>query len=131
MLSDKEYVGRGGGKCPKCGSDQLEGDSWNADSNHATQEVACLDCGFSYLDFYELTGYMKENGDNPEGKTPEPLELTETELTEVLELARFAMADAETYDDFGVEKDLSDEYLMKLRDKIITMTDKIITMTED
>lgn len=57
-LTDAAYVAEGGGVCPACGSNQIEGDSTEIDGASATQEVSCLDCSASWKDFYKLAGYL-------------------------------------------------------------------------
>ena len=52
----KKYVAEGGVNCPVCGSDQVEGDSFDADQGNAWQNVRCHDCGESWTDEYRLTG---------------------------------------------------------------------------
>ena len=42
----------------------------------------------------------------------------ETEQSEILELARVALADADVFDQVAAALDLSDEYLMQLCEKI-------------
>ncbi|MDK9702476.1 MAG: hypothetical protein OEL20_05000 [Sulfuritalea sp.] len=56
-LTDAEYVRKGGGVCPSCGSDQIEGNSVNIDGPTADQRVSCLDCDADWTDFYRLAGY--------------------------------------------------------------------------
>lgn len=56
-FEQQEYVGSGGNICPLCQSNDIEGDSWNADSNYATQEVGCTNCGSSWNGLYTLTGF--------------------------------------------------------------------------
>jgi hypothetical protein len=72
FISDKEYKASGASICPKCKSDQIEGGSFDVDSNHCTQELACLDCNFEWVDQYTLTGYGHFRGEELEGKTPTP-----------------------------------------------------------
>lgn len=50
------YLAAGGLRCPYCGSTQIQGNEWNADSGSATQEVGCNDCDESWLDVYSLVG---------------------------------------------------------------------------
>jgi hypothetical protein len=51
-----QHVATGGGVCPFCGSDEVEGDSINTGGGEATQEMACNDCNATWLDHYTLTG---------------------------------------------------------------------------
>ncbi len=59
-LSDAEYVEKGGCTCPFCGSDDIEGGSFNAGAGYATQEVSCNECDKSWEDQYTLTGYIAD-----------------------------------------------------------------------
>lgn len=43
---------------------------------------------------------------------------TEEELIEILEISRRALADGDTFDDLARELDLSDHYMLNLREKI-------------
>lgn len=45
-----------GCSCPNCGSDNISGDSWDANGGFAFQEVSCNDCGYDWQDFYQLIG---------------------------------------------------------------------------
>ena len=56
-LSDAEYVAKGGGVCPKCGSDQVERDAVDVDGPSASQKVWCLNCDAEWRDVYQLSGY--------------------------------------------------------------------------
>lgn len=59
---EKTYLENGGTKCPKCGSENIEGASWNADGGGtASQEVSCLDCDAEWFDVYNLVG-IQERG---------------------------------------------------------------------
>ena len=46
------------GRCPKCGSNNIEGGSADFDRGHVYQRVGCLDCGFSWSDAYEYSNYL-------------------------------------------------------------------------
>mgnify|MGYP006282999749 CR=1 FL=1 len=52
----REYVERGGGYCPYCGHDQIEGDSYDCETPELGQRVHCLnpDCERSWFDVYRL-----------------------------------------------------------------------------
>jgi len=54
-LTDKEYTESLGLRCPFCGSTNITGEEWEGDI--ASQKVLCRDCGKSWWDRYELTGY--------------------------------------------------------------------------
>lgn len=59
---EKEYLENGGTKCPKCGSENIEGASWDADGSGITsQEVSCNECGAKWYDVYNLVG-IQERG---------------------------------------------------------------------
>ena len=45
-------------------------------------------------------------------------DFTDEEFVEIMELARIALADADIFDDMAEKLDLSDAYMIKLRDKI-------------
>ena len=51
-------------------------------------------------------------------------DFTAEEQTVVLELARLALADAETYDDVANKLDLSDEFLKPLQEKMTVATNE-------
>ena len=51
----KEYVDAGGGFCPNCRSDQIEGDSVDFDGRYCTQRMWCLDCDVVWFDVYTLS----------------------------------------------------------------------------
>lgn len=68
-----KYVQRHGLHCPCCGSRDISGSEWNADSDHATQEVGCDNCNAQWLDEYTLTGVTIEDaGDGTPGDSPDP-----------------------------------------------------------
>ncbi len=46
------------------------------------------------------------------------MDLTQTELTEYLEIARLALQDADFFDTVAEACDLSDEYMQQQRDKL-------------
>jgi len=57
-LSDeqkKAYVESGGGKCPYCGSFNLEGQCMDADGSMSWQEIICLECHKRWNDVYKLS----------------------------------------------------------------------------
>ena len=53
----EKYLASGGGNCPVCGKDNIEGSSVEIDSGIASQEIFCNDCESSWTDQYTLTGY--------------------------------------------------------------------------
>lgn len=62
-MSDEQYRKIKGLRCPCCGSDQIEGNSFDVGGGDATQEISCNDCCATWLDVYNLTGYsLMEEG---------------------------------------------------------------------
>ena len=55
---EKAHIANGGGKCPYCGSTNIEGDSGEFGEN-CSQEVSCVDCEKRWIDLYTLTGIME------------------------------------------------------------------------
>lgn len=55
LSHEKEYIDAGGGFCPNCRSDQIEGDSADFDGRHCTQRMRCLDCDAVWFDVYVLS----------------------------------------------------------------------------
>jgi len=53
-----EYIKNKGTKCPFCGSEDIEGDSFDVNEGKASQEMSCLDCEESWYDIYTLTGVI-------------------------------------------------------------------------
>jgi len=51
----RDYVDAGGGFCPKCRSEQVEGDSADFDGAHCTQRMRCLQCDAVWFDVYMLS----------------------------------------------------------------------------
>jgi predicted Zn-ribbon and HTH transcriptional regulator len=60
MMTQQEYVESKGTRCPKCRSDQIEGDSLEVDGTDCTQDILCRSCGFGWTDVYTLVGYVPE-----------------------------------------------------------------------
>ncbi len=58
VLSDEEYVKKGGGVCPKCHSSEIEGGSVEIDGACASQGVNCLACEATWTDVYHLAGFI-------------------------------------------------------------------------
>lgn len=56
-LSDEEYVNRGGGQCPKCGSEEITGYDVDIEGKYATQKTSCDSCGEAWYNVYQLVGY--------------------------------------------------------------------------
>ena len=55
-MTQKEFL-KDFNQCPNCRSKEVEGDSFEAGSRDAWQEVKCLSCGASWLELYTLSGY--------------------------------------------------------------------------
>ena len=51
----EQYVQAGGGFCPNCRSEQIEGDSVDFDGPHCTQRMRCLECHADWTDVYVLS----------------------------------------------------------------------------
>lgn len=58
-MTDEEYCGTGGNRCPFCGSDNFDGEEIEYDSGIAWQDVECNECGKRWQDQYSLTGYKE------------------------------------------------------------------------
>ena len=56
-LSPSQYVKGLGLSCPCCQAQEGEGSSWDYETPFVWQKVTCLNCGASWTDFYQLTGY--------------------------------------------------------------------------
>jgi len=56
------------GKCPKCGSENLEYDSIELESCCAYYPLECKDCGFIGREWYELefSGFTDDDGNEME-----------------------------------------------------------------
>jgi len=59
LLDEKQlaYLASNGGKCPSCGSHDLDGGEIEIDTDGASQQISCNVCGSSWVDTYELTGF--------------------------------------------------------------------------
>lgn len=58
MLTNKEYVLKGGNVCPHCGLGNVESRGHiQSDERSAWQKVVCLDCKHTWEDLYSLIGY--------------------------------------------------------------------------
>jgi hypothetical protein len=57
-MSDSQYVARKGTRCPVCGSDHLNSESVEADGKDGWANVSCADCGATWSDSWQLTGYF-------------------------------------------------------------------------
>jgi len=57
IMDSDQYRETGGGKCPVCFRDDIEGGFIEVDSNIAWQPILCNLCGSGWNDIYELKGY--------------------------------------------------------------------------
>jgi len=59
------------GCCPKCGSENIEGGSFDIEGECVFLGLSCCGCGFSYHDDYRLVGYWPRvgHGDDDAGPT--------------------------------------------------------------
>jgi len=57
MLSDEEYVAKGGSCCPRCNSSDITGGNVDVDANTCWQNVTCDDCDLEWDDHYELVSF--------------------------------------------------------------------------
>jgi len=55
-----EYVAAGGGFCPTCRSDQIEGGSVNFDGTRCEQRMTCFACSAVWFDSYTLASVQPE-----------------------------------------------------------------------
>lgn len=59
QLTVAEYVALGGVRCPKCGSEDIQGGSFNHEDGEVSQGVGCLVCGAEWVDVYVLDRYFE------------------------------------------------------------------------
>lgn len=57
-MTNEEYVACGGSKCPYCGSEDITGESFEAQGEECSQEISCNECGKSWVDIYKLSGFL-------------------------------------------------------------------------
>lgn len=60
MMGITEYVMRKGVCCPRCRSEDIQGNEVDIDEGTASQEMTCSNCGFEWLDVYTLTRYQPQ-----------------------------------------------------------------------
>ena len=53
---EAKYLASGGNRCPVCGSDQLMGEPFEADSDRVSQIITCEKCLSEWRDIHTLTG---------------------------------------------------------------------------
>ena len=56
-MTSQAYVKKGGGVCPLCQGNQIEGGYIEVDGSGASQEVSCQDCQAEWMDYYRLVSY--------------------------------------------------------------------------
>lgn len=58
-VTQEKHVLNNAVSCPVCGSDDIQGDSYDFDSKDAIlrQEMSCLTCDSEWYDVYRLSGY--------------------------------------------------------------------------
>jgi len=74
MLTEKQRLDYVMGKwahCPKCGCEQIQGDSIEIAGNIAWQTVGCLDCDAEWIDTYTLSDVQTLNRKWDGGMEPE------------------------------------------------------------
>lgn len=68
QLDWRHYIDHQGTKCPRCGSDDLNGASFNADAGYAWQSVTCGGCGLEWDDVYRLVDVDIDSEEEPDGR---------------------------------------------------------------
>jgi hypothetical protein len=58
QMTQEEYKGTGGCKCPFCESEDIDAASMEVDSNIASQEICCANCDAEWKDLYDLKEYV-------------------------------------------------------------------------
>ena len=67
-------------RCPKCGSENIEGGSLDVEYEYVHLDLDCADCGFSYHDDYALVGYWPRVGHGDDDNGPTLIEHLQTAL---------------------------------------------------
>jgi len=65
------YIAGDGAHCPFCGSDQIEGSSFDTDAGCVRQDIDCKACDATWTDSYHLAAVIDEAGnvwDDTRGK---------------------------------------------------------------
>ena len=57
-FTSKQYAKNHYGQCPACHSHNVTAETLEADGNSAGSTVICEDCGATWTDIWELTGYI-------------------------------------------------------------------------
>ena len=63
ILKPAYYANLKGVLCPVCRSKQITGHNIKIDTNYASQEITCNECGSSWHDIYKLIGYENLNAE--------------------------------------------------------------------
>ena len=63
----KKYLEVDSRSCPFCGSDQIEGGSYDSEGSCIYQKIGCLECEESWYDQYELKDDQYELKDVHDG----------------------------------------------------------------
>ncbi len=64
MKYRKEYLQNGGGFCPYCRSDEIEGDDMEFDRGCMEQRIRCHECSKRWWDHYSLEGIVEDENQN-------------------------------------------------------------------
>lgn len=59
----QKYLNGLGVKCPYCGSEDIQGDSFEVDAGRLYQPVSCLSCGQRWHDGYSLDSVADDSGE--------------------------------------------------------------------
>jgi formate dehydrogenase maturation protein FdhE len=65
-MTNEEYLGNGGNKCPFCGGGSIDGGTFQSDNTEAWRYCSCDDCGSEWEDLYKMTGYNTLNNNVPD-----------------------------------------------------------------
>jgi formate dehydrogenase maturation protein FdhE len=56
MSKEQNYMDKGGNECPQCGSSDITGGVFEADSKYAWRDVACNECDEEWRENFTMTG---------------------------------------------------------------------------
>jgi transposase-like protein len=59
VITSEQYVAKQGAVCPCCGSSSIRGESIEVDGDGASQSISCDDCEATWIDTYQLIGYIE------------------------------------------------------------------------
>ncbi len=57
MKTQQQHIADDAGSCPVCGSEETEGRFTETGAGVASQQIDCLACGSSWIDYYTLSGF--------------------------------------------------------------------------